>query len=74
MIVVSCTEQAKLRTFEQQLRQVENLRILLSGGSAQEGSKIVIALDKPVALIRLLRNMPMVQDALYDDDRVRVTI
>ena len=63
----------ELKDFEDQLRRLDNIKVLWTGGS-QEGSKIAISLEQPVALLETLSYLPMVKCAADDGGKVCVTL
>jgi hypothetical protein len=46
--------------FKEHLEGVEDLTIVMTGGSVDEGSIIVVSAQKPIKLVRILHEMPMV--------------
>ena len=48
--------------FKENLQKVENLTIVMTGGSEDEGSKIIVSVQKPMNLVHMLNEMPMVGD------------
>jgi len=51
----------QVRQFKERLEQIENLRIVWTGGSVAEGAIIAVSVQKPMTLIRILNEMPMVE-------------
>lgn len=58
------------------LRQTQHLRVILLGGSVDEGTKIVVFAEKPIPLINVLRGMPPVEKALKKEKvkEIQVTL
>jgi len=48
--------------FKEQMEGVESVSIVMTGGSADEGSIIVISVQKSLELVHILGEMPMVED------------
>jgi len=48
--------------FKEQVEGVESMSIVMTGGSADEGSIIVISVQKSLELVHILGEMPMVED------------
>ncbi len=63
-----------MRKLQECLHQVENLRLVLVSGSVQEGSIIVISVEKPIPLIDVLRAMPPVEQVIKKDMKIMVTL
>ena len=51
----------KVMHFEEELNQIESLRITMSGGSVDEGAIFLVSTQKPINLIQVLNKMPMVE-------------
>lgn len=64
----------QLEDFENQLRQMDNLKVLWTGGSENEGTSIVISLQKPTALICSLNALPAVESTGKEGERLFVTL
>jgi len=60
LLIISSAGYKQIMQFKRQLDKVESLRILLIGGSGDEGNHIVVSLQKPVKLIGALNKMPIV--------------
>ena len=56
------------------LRGVPDLKVVSVGGSAQGTNTITVALNQPLPLISLLREMPLVEDAVSWGESIRVTL
>ena len=52
-----------IKNLEDSLNQVKNIRSILIGGSVEEGTFIIINLEKPVQLLDVLRTMPTIEQA-----------
>jgi sulfite reductase alpha subunit-like flavoprotein len=61
LVVPSAVTLKHVTQFQEHLRKVDNLKIALVGGSVDEGVIIVVSLEQPVTLIRILNEMPMVE-------------
>ena len=56
------------------MREVQNLRLVLIGGSVEEGTKIVISAEKPIPLVSVIREMPPVEQVIKKDKEIQVTL
>ncbi|MFC1969552.1 hypothetical protein ACFLVF_03595, partial [Chloroflexota bacterium] len=52
----------QVRQFKARLEQIENVRIVWTGVSVDEGTIMGISVQKPMTLIRILNEMPIVQN------------
>ncbi|MDP2930943.1 MAG: hypothetical protein Q8O05_00390, partial [Chloroflexota bacterium] len=50
----------QVRQFQECLKRVDNLRLVMVGGSMDEGALLIVALQAPMALGKILNQMPMV--------------
>lgn len=64
----------QLENLEKALRQVENLRLVLVGGSAGKGSRIVVSAEEPIPLLGILREMPAVGGVVRRGGEIQVTL
>ncbi len=64
----------QLGDLEKDLRQVENLRLVLVGGSVGEGNRIVVSAEEPIPLLHILREMPAVEQAVSKGSEIQVTL
>jgi hypothetical protein len=61
LVVASPVGFEQVRQFQGLLQELENLRIVWVGGSADEGTIIIVSVQQPTTLIRSLSEIPMVQ-------------
>ena len=64
----------QLENLEKDLRQVENLRLVLVGGSVDRGNKIVVSAEEPIPLLRILGEMPAVEQVVSKGSEIQVTL
>jgi flagellar motor protein MotB len=57
------------RQFKGHLEQVENLRILFFGASADEGFIIAVSVQEPETLIRIINEMSIVEEAVRKSEK-----
>jgi len=62
------------RKLEEHLSQVQDLRLVLVGGSVDEGTEIVVSADKPIPLIDILREMPPVEQVAKKGKKIQITL
>ena len=62
----------QVNELEQSLYQIEGMRLLLIGGSAEEGTECVVYTDKPMALTDALKKMLFVEDTIENGNTIRV--
>ena len=63
-----------IRHLKERLEQIENLRIVWTGGSADEGTIIAVSAQKPMPLIRILNEMPMVEKVDKKGEKIVVVL
>jgi flagellar biosynthesis GTPase FlhF len=64
----------QLENLEKDLRQVENLRLVLVGGSVDMGNRIVVSAEEPIPLLRILRELPIVEQVVGKGSEIQVTL
>jgi hypothetical protein len=74
LVILPSTDPDQIRELEERLRQVQNLRLVLLGGSIEEGSKIIVAAEKPIPLVRVLREIPLVEQVVKTDKEIQITL
>jgi putative nucleotidyltransferase with HDIG domain len=74
-LVVPLTVGTKeVRRFKEHLQKVENLKIILTGGSEKEGHIILLNIQKPTALIPAINEMPLVENVDKHGKNIVVTL
>jgi septal ring factor EnvC (AmiA/AmiB activator) len=64
----------QVRQFSDSLAAREDLKVVWTGGSADEGALIAISVDEPVPLARILSEMPMVEGVEVKGDKIHVIL
>ncbi|MBM2831469.1 MAG: hypothetical protein HW414_521, partial [Dehalococcoidia bacterium] len=67
LLIAQQAKYDRLREFERSLAQVKGLRIILVGGSADEGNKIVVSAEQPIPLLNILNELPFVESLSKKD-------
>jgi hypothetical protein len=63
-----------MRELKKYLSQVQELRLVLVGGSVEEGNKIVVSAEKPIPLVSVLREMLPVEQVIKKGKEIQVTL
>lgn len=63
-----------MRQLQERLGQFENLKIVWSGGSINEGPIIAVSVQKPMTLIRILNEIPMVERVDQKGEKIVVVL
>ena len=63
-----------VKQFHELLSQMENLRLMSIGGSANEGTKIVVSIVEPIPLLQVLGVLPIVEQVFKKDDEIQVDL
>jgi len=74
LVIMSPVDLAQMRKLEEYLCQVQDLRLVLVGGSVDEGSKIVVSAEKPIPLIDVIREMPPVEQVVKKGKKIQITL
>ena len=64
----------QVQQFEQYLKGIESLKILWTGGSQDEGAIIASSVQKPMPLIRLLSEIPVVEQVAGKEKNIIVML
>jgi hypothetical protein len=62
LAVMPPVDPGQFRKLEEHLSQVNDLSLVLIGGSATEGTEIIVSADNPLPLLDILREMPPVAE------------
>ena len=60
--------------FENRVRAIPDIRVVLLGGTSKEGIQIIVSSEKPVMLADLLRQLPMVEDVIDNPSNILVKL
>ena len=72
--VSSPVDSVSVNKFERFLSEVKNLRLLLLSGSIDKDIKIIISVEQPTDLVRILSEMPLVERIVDKGKEIRVTL
>jgi hypothetical protein len=64
----------QVRQFSDSLAGLADLKVIWTGGSADEGALIAISVVEPVPLARILSDMPMVEGVEVKGDKIHVNL
>jgi uncharacterized membrane protein YqiK len=74
LTIMSPIDLAQMRKLEEYLRHIQDLRLVLTGGSADEGTHIMVSAAKPLPLINVLKEMPPVEEVVKKDKEIQITL
>ncbi|MBE9512552.1 MAG: hypothetical protein IMY77_00605 [Chloroflexi bacterium] len=74
LTIVSPIDLGQVRKLEECLHQVQDLRLVLIGGSVAEGSEIIISAEKSIPLIDILREMPPVEQVVKKGKKIQIRL
>ena len=74
LAVVPPIDSGQVRELEEHLRQVQGLRLVLVGGSAEGGNEIVVSIEKPTPLVSVLREMSPVEEVAKRGKEIQITL
>jgi septal ring factor EnvC (AmiA/AmiB activator) len=64
----------QVRRFSASLADMADLKVVWTGGSADEGALIAISVAEPVPLARILSDMPMVEGVEFKGEKIHVNL
>ena len=65
---------AQIVSFEADLGHIESLRLLSVGGSAEEGTTVIVSAESPTPLISILREFSSVEEVVGKGNKIEVTL
>ena len=74
LTIVSPIDLGQARKLEECLHQVQDLRLVLVGGSVAEGSEIIVSAEKSIPLIDILREMPPVEQVVKKGKKIQIRL
>ena len=74
LVIKSPIDADHMKELEANLRQIQNLRLVLFGGSVEEGIQFVVSAEEPTPLIKILKEMPLVEEAVGKDKEIQVVL
>jgi len=74
LAIASPADYEQMKELSEYLRQVQNLHLVLVGGSVEEGTKIIVSAEKPIPLVSVLREMPPVEQVVKKGKEIQVTL
>ena len=64
----------QMKQLEEGLWQVQDLHLVLVGGSMDEGTRIVVEARKPIPLVSILREMPLIEQVAKKDNEIQISL
>ena len=74
LVIKSPIDADHMKELEANLRQIQNLRLVLFGGSVEEGIQFVVSAEEPTPLIKILKEMPLVEEAVGKGKEIQVVL
>ena len=74
LTIVPPVDSEQLKRLEEQLYQVEDLRLVLIGGSVDGGTEIVVSAENPLPLLDILEKMPPVAQVVKKGKTAQITL
>jgi hypothetical protein len=74
LLIARPVKYKRVGEFQEILAQVKDLRVMLVGGSAEEGSMIVVSVQQSVPLLSVLSELPIVEGVSKKDRGIEITL
>ena len=74
LVIPSPPDFRKVEQFKKHLEENENLTILWTGGSADEGAIIAVSVHKPTSLLLNLNQIPLVESVSKKSNKIAITL
>ena len=72
--IVAPVDLGQMRQLQEHLCQVQDLDLVLVGGSVDEGTVIVVSVVRPIPLIDILREMPPIEQVVKEDEEIQIML
>ena len=74
LTILPPVDSGQVSKLEEHLSQVTDLRLILVGGSATEGTEIVVSAENPIPLMEILKEMPPVAQVTKKGKATQITL
>ena len=74
LTILPPVDSGQVSKLEEHLSQVTDLRLILVGGSAAEGTEIVVAAENPITRMEILKEMPPVAQVTKKGKATQITL
>ncbi len=74
MVISSSIDVKYMKKLEASLRRIPNLRLVLFGGSVEDGVQVVVKAEEPIRLIKALREMPLVEEVVEMGKEIQIVL
>ena len=74
LTIMPPVDSGQLKILEEHLSQVQDLRLVVVGGSVESGTEIVISAENPIPLLDILREMPPVAQVITKGKTAQITL
>lgn len=64
----------QFKNFEEALKQIPEMRLILIGGSMNEGNEIIASAESPIPLLSILKDLPGVAEVNKKGKSIQVTL
>ncbi|MCK5645072.1 MAG: hypothetical protein KAJ19_30005, partial [Gammaproteobacteria bacterium] len=74
LVITSPTNLRQLQDIQRYLNGVDDLHVVMVGGSAEGGTQLAVSLNEPVMLVSVLNNIPLIDKAAVMDGAIYITL
>jgi len=74
LTILPPVDSGQVSKLEEHLSQVKDLRLVLVGGSAAEGTEIIVSAENPIPLMDILKEMPPVAQVTKKGKATQITL
>jgi hypothetical protein len=74
LLIALPVDYMRVREFQELLAQIKDLQVMLVGGSADEGSMIVVSAQQSVPLLGILSELPLVEGVSKKDRGIEIRL
>jgi hypothetical protein len=74
LAIASPVDYLQMKKFENHLRQVQDLRLVMIGSSEEEGTEVILSLKKRMPLVGILGALPPVKEVVKSGKQIQVIL
>ena len=74
LVILPPVDLGQMKELEKSLHQIQDLRVVLISGSVDKGTKVVVSARKPVPLVSVVSEMPLVEQVVKKGEKIQISL
>jgi len=74
LVILPPVDPEQMKKLEEGLRQVQDLGVVLVGGSVDEGTRVIVSAKKPIPLANVVGEIPLVEQVVKKGKEVHISL